>query len=134
MPVACCIAFDVSPILRPTSVRPAAMFWSRHTPWIAYESSTVASGYRAVMRGITPCVRSASASSAAMAAMSSGCSIRLPLQLVAELVLALLVLGHRVLVGAGVREAVGTDGHGHLGRGRARHHGLRVAVEVEHER
>ena len=44
MPVASCMAFEVSPILRPTSRRPAAMFLSRHTPWIAYESSIVASG------------------------------------------------------------------------------------------
>ena len=45
------------------------MFLSRQTPWIAYESSIVASGYRAVIRGITPCVRSASASSWAIPAI-----------------------------------------------------------------
>src|SRR6187431_996265 len=112
MPVACCIAFDVRPILRPMSRRPAARFWSRQTPWMAYESSIVASGYRAVIRGITLCDRSASASSSASAAIVSGSSMVRPSQLVAELVFALLPAGQLVggVVWAGVGEPVGADG------------------------
>src|SRR6478735_8403785 len=78
MPVAACMARDVSPILRPTRRRPAARFLSRQTPWMAYESSTVASGYRAVIRGTRPRERSASASSSAIALIVRGVSIVAP--------------------------------------------------------
>src|SRR6478735_3490675 len=98
------------------------------------------------MRGITLCERSASASSSASAAITSGDSIRVSFasaddrslslskgrsgdastssatggrsQLVAELVFALLPAGQLVggVVRAGVGEPVGADRDGHLAR------------------
>src|SRR5574337_1617380 len=144
MPVAACITFEVRPILRPTRRRPAARFLSRHTPWMAYESSTVASGYRALTRGITPRARSAPASSSAIAAMVSAGSIlgllcrghggasAKRLQLMAELVLPPLPARQLLPVAlAGVGEAVGADRDRQLRGVRAGDDGLRVAVEVE---
>src|SRR5699024_8133275 len=145
MPVAACITLLVNPILRPTRRRPAAWPRRRHSCCTAYESSTVMPGCRAVSSGTVVRSCSARASSSAIWAMSSAGSIALlppvlvilaGLQLVAELVLALLPAGHVLLLssvtGTGVGEPVGADGDRHLrvvGTGVQR---LGVAVQVQH--
>src|SRR5690606_30620369 len=118
------------------------------------------------MRGITLCVRSASASSSAICASCSGVSMNAPylpamsplwsvpacgtrhkgdtdqgeeedsgLELVAQLVLTLLPLGHGSLIQRPrVAEPIRADRDGHLAVIGARNGLLRLAVEVEHER